>query len=672
MSRKFSFSFTLNLIVFVCLICSITNANAQETRATRLSGLESPEAGATLHLIYSPQGGPLETYDDIYAIVYLFQDYDWKMQCLHPTLKNGVFNIDFQMPENCGFVALKFLHVVEGGDPIADNNNDRGFVTTVLKNGSVVAGGNLAWGIFRMPALGKAPYGYFKEFTISNDALEFWTKKEVQDHSEELPKFLDIFLAVAKECTGDKYPAIANSIIDQFLSETAEPLEENYMQIRNCYRFELKDTVRADAMDQLIAEKFPNGQDARFNAYADAYMNPGADQQAKLEDFLAKFPFADWKVDWGAGQQGYMYDKVYQALATAYFESDETDKLLALLPDMNFSTIIDTWHWTVDRSYKMKLKSLPQIYQASTAMLNELEAKLNDNSYAQAFSATPWVLENHTRDLLDKKLGRQIEILNDLEKYELAPAYLAKISSANKYTNTSLNDAYVHVLQQVGTEAELSHFLENTVRVNAVSPEMDETLKMLYLKRNSNGDYNAYIASLKDTKAQKAFVEELKNSLVKIPYEAFELSGPNGIHVNSKDFKDKIVVIDFWATWCTPCKKAFPGMQLAVNEYANDNHVDFYFMSTLEVTPDFKEKSEAYLKENGFKFQQLFDEPNDRNGKLNKVFFTFSTIFNSSGIPRKVILKDGYIRYTAEGYLGSPSKLYDELKTVIDLLKAEN
>jgi thiol-disulfide isomerase/thioredoxin len=40
--------------------------------------------------------------------------------------------------------------------------------------------------------------------------------------------------------------------------------------------------------------------------------------------------------------------------------------------------------------------------------------------------------------------------------------------------------------------------------------------------------------------------------------------------VTLDQFKGKIVMIDFWETWCTPCLKAFPSMAKAMNDYPND------------------------------------------------------------------------------------------------------
>jgi hypothetical protein len=98
--------------------------------------------------------------------------------------------------------------------------------------------------------------------------------------------------------------------------------------------------------------------------------------------------------------------------------------------------------------------------------------------------------------------------------------------------------------------------------------------------------------------------------------------------------------------------------------------VAVYMVGTMQYG-DYKEKSVDYVKQQGFRFNLLHDGIDKETGSQNAVFKTFVPFFQSSAIPRKVILKDGIMRYTAEGYSGSPSKLVDELSYAIELLKAE-
>ncbi|MGO2294674.1 TlpA family protein disulfide reductase [Psychroflexus halocasei] len=71
------------------------------------------------------------------------------------------------------------------------------------------------------------------------------------------------------------------------------------------------------------------------------------------------------------------------------------------------------------------------------------------------------------------------------------------------------------------------------------------------------------------------------------------LMNERGEDINFNQSKDKVVIINYWATWCAPCIAEMPSLQELYTEFKDD--VDFYF-----VTNDDPQKVNTFMSKNDY------------------------------------------------------------------------
>lgn len=154
-----------------------------------------------------------------------------------------------------------------------------------------------------------------------------------------------------------------------------------------------------------------------------------------------------------------------------------------------------------------------------------------------------------------------------------------------------------------------------------------------------------------------------ESTLIKKIAPDFTLKDLNGKKVTLSELKGKVVVIDFWATWCKPCIGSFPGMQATIDKYKSDKDVVFLFINTWEQSPNYKEEVESFIKNSGYTFRVLFDEMQDPLKSL-------TTAYEVKGIPNKVIIdKEGFIRIQSAGSGRNIEQIVTEISAKIELVK---
>ena len=94
------------------------------------------------------------------------------------------------------------------------------------------------------------------------------------------------------------------------------------------------------------------------------------------------------------------------------------------------------------------------------------------------------------------------------------------------------------------------------------------------------------------------FKAEIKKGNAKPTLAAFAYQDINGNTVSSSQLQGKVVFINFWATWCPPCRAEMPSLDKLYQQLKNDNRIVFLFLSE----DDEINKAKAFISSNHYSF----------------------------------------------------------------------
>ncbi|MCP3740395.1 peroxiredoxin family protein [Rossellomorea sp. BNER] len=117
----------------------------------------------------------------------------------------------------------------------------------------------------------------------------------------------------------------------------------------------------------------------------------------------------------------------------------------------------------------------------------------------------------------------------------------------------------------------------------------------------------------------------------------FTLTTLDGQTVSLSDYRGKKVIINFWATWCPPCRAEMPHMQNFYTDSAEMENVEILAVNVTDLDKG-EEAINKFVSEYKLTFPILLDKKGDVSGRYQAVAFPTSYIIDTQGKVSKRIV----------------------------------
>lgn len=611
-------------LVFLILLFSFKNSFSQEGKIYQKNPVV--KSGVENVYVYEPPKGLL--IPDKARVMYFYEPSNH--QTIPMVKIENHYEFSLQTPDSTNFILFA---IVDSKNKSVDNNKDKGFVV-YLKNNTKA---QLA--AAKLEKLKFSDYGnFYLGLNITPDEIitEF---ENVYEEDSSLKKDENSYVFYLELRYRRNSNAAQPELIKyaQFLEN--ENNEKSLSLAIELYSV-LKMKNKADQIASIVLEKYPQGKFAKTNFINEIYSNQNINEQYILERLSAyEKQFND--------TTSLTRNRFYGFL-TNYFLKDKDlaniNKYQNLITDkIDLAGMYNNMAWNLCgediTSPGTDLEFAKQISKKSIDIVknrmnnpigneNPLDHQLTYIGYADTYAL----------------------ILFKQQKYDSAFIIQDEIYKLDTLgMGTDGRERYALYMEKSKGPGQTKSFIEQQLSEGQSSTLMITQLYEIYKKLNIPDSEFEKVMQASSTLINKKMKEDVIARFGDTKEIDFMLTNLEGKNIKLSDYKGKVVVLDFWATWCGPCRASFPHMQELVNEYKNKDVV-FFFIATWQNGKPGEVKAEVskFINDNKYTFNVLFDYNNDILAK-----------YKIQGIPTKIVIDKS-------GEILSVNCSADNLKALID------